>query len=154
MPYHSPHSTLLPFFFFMIPRPPRSTLFPYTTLFRSTPDSAPCRGEINALIDPEGGNSASGVGGAARILDGRTPGERRERRLVAGGRVERDFLTQVERHRVRIWIEDLDIDIHRGLRVRSRPLRIDRAADETPGGGTPHPHPTDRHSVAWTLDLA
>src|SRR5436853_984285 len=25
----------LVFFFFMIPRPPRSTLFPYTTLFRS-----------------------------------------------------------------------------------------------------------------------
>src|SRR3989475_3505290 len=30
------------FFFLMIRRPPRSTLFPYTTLFRSTPpDSAP-----------------------------------------------------------------------------------------------------------------
>src|SRR5207245_10457761 len=28
------HSTSL-FFFLMIPRPPRSTLFPYTTLFRS-----------------------------------------------------------------------------------------------------------------------
>src|SRR5438552_14716426 len=27
---------LLLFFFLMIPRPPRSTLFPYTTLFRST----------------------------------------------------------------------------------------------------------------------
>src|SRR5690242_21169187 len=31
----------------MIPRPPRSTLFPYTTLFRSSPSSAaltsPCR---------------------------------------------------------------------------------------------------------------
>src|SRR5690349_14731828 len=26
-----------PFFFLMIPRPPRSTLFPYTTLFRSCP---------------------------------------------------------------------------------------------------------------------
>src|SRR5436305_7730320 len=26
------------FFFLMIPRPPRSTLFPYTTLFRSTLD--------------------------------------------------------------------------------------------------------------------
>src|SRR3712207_8775602 len=26
------------FFFLMIRRPPRSTLFPYTTLFRSTPD--------------------------------------------------------------------------------------------------------------------
>src|SRR5439155_25785323 len=29
------HSHLLPFFFLMIRRPPRSTLFPYTTLFRS-----------------------------------------------------------------------------------------------------------------------
>src|SRR2546422_3557112 len=29
-----PH--VLPFFFLMIRRPPRSTLFPYTTLFRST----------------------------------------------------------------------------------------------------------------------
>src|SRR3712207_7810807 len=28
------------FFFLMIPRPPRSTLFPYTTLFRSTPCSS------------------------------------------------------------------------------------------------------------------
>src|SRR5690606_41648177 len=28
------------FFFFMIRPPPRSTLFPYTTLFRSTPDSS------------------------------------------------------------------------------------------------------------------
>src|SRR5437867_7914618 len=26
------------FSFFMLPRPPRSTLFPYTTLFRSQPD--------------------------------------------------------------------------------------------------------------------
>src|SRR2546422_1876792 len=37
----SPHSTLLFvffFFFLMIRRPPRSTLFPYTTLFRSHPD--------------------------------------------------------------------------------------------------------------------
>src|SRR6478609_10563191 len=32
--------TLLPFFFFlMIRRPPRSTLFPYTTLFRSSIDA-------------------------------------------------------------------------------------------------------------------
>src|SRR2546429_9664043 len=33
-------TTLLPFFFFlMIRRPPRSTLFPYTTLFRSLLES-------------------------------------------------------------------------------------------------------------------
>src|SRR2546423_10841012 len=34
------------FFFLMIRRPPRSTLFPYTTLFRSAPahrDGRPCR---------------------------------------------------------------------------------------------------------------
>src|SRR5438067_13079849 len=45
------------FFFLMIPRPPRSTLFPYTTLFRSCP-----------LLSTEGrgwragGRSASGRG--------------------------------------------------------------------------------------------
>src|SRR2546429_5802317 len=31
----TPHSSSLYFFFLMIRRPPRSTLFPYTTLFRS-----------------------------------------------------------------------------------------------------------------------
>src|SRR5258707_15453837 len=33
------------FFFLMIRRPPRSTLFPYTTLFRSRPDVARPRGD-------------------------------------------------------------------------------------------------------------
>src|SRR5438552_8232916 len=33
--YPPPIPSLFSFFFFMIPRPPRSTLFPYTTLFRS-----------------------------------------------------------------------------------------------------------------------
>src|SRR5436190_6124773 len=38
MPYiHSSHF----FFFLMIRRPPRSTLFPYTTLFRSHPTRSP-----------------------------------------------------------------------------------------------------------------
>src|SRR5438874_13106816 len=32
--------SILFFFFLMIRRPPRSTLFPYTTLFRSVPDVA------------------------------------------------------------------------------------------------------------------
>src|SRR2546422_2424893 len=34
------NSQLLFFFFLMIRRPPRSTLFPYTTLFRSQPPAA------------------------------------------------------------------------------------------------------------------
>src|SRR5205809_3988874 len=33
---------VLVFFFLMIRRPPRSTLFPYTTLFRSTTSSSAC----------------------------------------------------------------------------------------------------------------
>src|SRR2546429_1638078 len=36
------------FFFLMIRRPPRSTLFPYTTLFRS--DAAPERGERGDIL--------------------------------------------------------------------------------------------------------
>src|SRR3712207_9109526 len=35
MIFASTHATILCFFFLMIRRPPRSTLFPYTTLFRS-----------------------------------------------------------------------------------------------------------------------
>src|SRR5207248_10467182 len=35
-----PYDFVLLFFFLMIRRPPRSTLFPYTTLFRSSPSSA------------------------------------------------------------------------------------------------------------------
>src|SRR5690242_21116931 len=34
----APRCLLLCFFFLMIRRPPRSTLFPYTTLFRSLPE--------------------------------------------------------------------------------------------------------------------
>src|SRR5437867_10101787 len=39
--FNLPHSIFFPLFFLMIPRPPRSTLFPYTTLFRSEHDVGP-----------------------------------------------------------------------------------------------------------------
>src|SRR5689334_24193386 len=42
----------VPFFFLMIRRPPRSTLFPYTTLFRSPGRCcSPCR-EVSTTIAP------------------------------------------------------------------------------------------------------
>src|SRR6266478_1493013 len=42
----TPLATIYVFFFLMIRRPPRSTLFPYTTLFRSPPTPAsPIRGQ-------------------------------------------------------------------------------------------------------------
>src|SRR3989449_11390517 len=53
----------LSFFFLMIRRPPRSTLFPYTTLFRSVDGRA--RGGVGALVDSVGNAVAVGVGGAA-----------------------------------------------------------------------------------------
>src|SRR5258708_18343647 len=46
------HAVLLLFFFLMIRRPPRSTLFPYTTLFRSdrnSADRAGCRIKMKKL---------------------------------------------------------------------------------------------------------
>src|SRR5438445_4172970 len=39
------------FFFLMIRRPPRSTLFPYTTLFRS-PLATPCSGHSSGRLTP------------------------------------------------------------------------------------------------------
>src|SRR6266404_9051317 len=45
---------LLAFFFLMIRRPPRSTLFPYTTLFRSDPAAARSRRRPAALTGRAG----------------------------------------------------------------------------------------------------
>src|SRR3712207_7294136 len=41
------------FFFLMIRRPPRSTLFPYTTLFRSLPGSKLCHDRVFGTHDLE-----------------------------------------------------------------------------------------------------
>src|SRR3712207_7238636 len=57
------------FFFLMIRRPPRSTLFPYTTLFRSFrvvgPDVA--RGERNVSGAERRGVAAPGLAGAEAV---------------------------------------------------------------------------------------
>src|SRR3712207_7500343 len=79
------------FFFLMIRRPPRSTLFPYTTLFRSqAPPPAAGRGGR-----ARGAQAAPARAGRARGRDparARPPGHQRERSLglavAAGGRSE------------------------------------------------------------------
>src|SRR3712207_9366567 len=66
------------FFFLMIRRPPRSTLFPYTTLFRS---HDPRPGEVD--VGPEeAGQEGHGVAdGHAHVGRGRRGGDRKSTRL-------------------------------------------------------------------------
>src|SRR6266540_4932944 len=77
---------LLSFFFFlMIRRPPRSTLFPYTTLFRSP---APCGGVARlADVGQEGARAARlphhrGAGGGAGLDGAQRAGDRGRLRRV------------------------------------------------------------------------
>src|SRR3712207_9575278 len=68
---------MLLFFFLMIRRPPRSTLFPYTTLFRSGRDDDPSRREWRARV--RRGHQPVGLGSLPeRLLRSiRRPSERR-----------------------------------------------------------------------------
>src|SRR5215210_8275669 len=59
--YFSVYFFLYLFFLLMIRRPPRSTLFPYTTLFRSPPDLRVEGAEVGLDDRADGGHGASGV---------------------------------------------------------------------------------------------
>src|SRR3712207_8246313 len=67
------------FFFLMIRRPPRSTLFPYTTLFRSE------RHDEEGRPDREDGLVADAAGGHVALAGG---GDERGHGLVGLGRVD------------------------------------------------------------------
>src|SRR3712207_7431430 len=69
--HHLPHadSYSFLFFFLMIRRPPRSTLFPYTTLFRSIVVNEPSIVAINKV-----NGRIEAVGKDAKEMLGRTPG--------------------------------------------------------------------------------
>src|SRR3989454_12428844 len=76
-----PHSILF-FFFLMIRRPPRSTLFPYTTLFRSPPVhpvSVPLRVDLGPAARRDGRGAppgaAEGVRYGARVVLRRAVGD-------------------------------------------------------------------------------
>src|SRR5260370_30448386 len=81
-----PTSLVLSFFFLMIRRPPRSTLFPYTTLFRSPPHSSP------RCLRPASRRRAHGFrrAGRSRTMGRAQPPPRRSRlRACAPGRRSR-----------------------------------------------------------------
>src|SRR5256884_5817545 len=67
------HSRFFLFFFLMIRRPPRSTLFPYTTLFRSRRNSSPWRASASSFRD-------SGIRGRSTLGVRRRPTFRRRAR--------------------------------------------------------------------------
>src|SRR2546425_12804460 len=64
---------LLVFFFLMIRRPPRSTLFPYTTLFRSQTRAAGAAEEYLRCVPWFGLSSDDGVQNCCRLVVPQTP---------------------------------------------------------------------------------
>src|SRR3712207_7891267 len=65
----------MPFFFLMIRRPPRSTLFPYTTLFRSKWTRRRRWGRAGVGRDAGDAGDGSGGGGVASVVTGHLHGE-------------------------------------------------------------------------------
>src|SRR2546423_14181010 len=60
------------FFFLMIRRPPRSTLFPYTTLFRSKPMPPPATSSIAIHADSSGPVPSDRESASTRATSGRS----------------------------------------------------------------------------------
>src|SRR2546426_7461462 len=94
------------FFFLMIRRPPRSTLFPYTTLFRSDVDAEPAVQRARAR-GPVGG-AAAGRRTTGRRLDRPVPHvpapPPRRRVMPAPARAPR-LLPTLDRYVVREWLK-------------------------------------------------
>src|SRR3712207_6930494 len=77
--FRMPKGHYVVFFFLMIRRPPRSTLFPYTTLFRSTtPRPRPPRGARRSPRRTDGGSAPRSAARARRALP---PADRKSTRL-------------------------------------------------------------------------
>src|SRR5258705_6211008 len=99
------------FFFLMIRRPPRSTLFPYTTLFRSLVVAV--RGKALRRVGAADG-IARAVGGDAGSLRRVEIGERRRAEARADGARSEEHTSELQslRHLVcRLLLEKKKIDI-------------------------------------------
>src|SRR3712207_9235050 len=73
----------IPLFFLMIRRPPRSTLFPYTTLFRS---ELVLLGRGGRLVGRQDGAVAGGLDGADELLGSHDVRVEVDRRPLGGDR--------------------------------------------------------------------
>src|SRR5260221_7325213 len=92
---------LCSFFFLMIRRPPRSTLFPYTTLFRSPqglpllPRRPPAQ---DAGDDPAQGDRDDSRGDPRGVLRFRHLPARQERQPVRAGRRSEEHTSELQSH--------------------------------------------------------
>src|SRR3712207_6634815 len=108
------------FFFLMIRRPPRSTLFPYTTLFRSL-DLRPALGGVGGVVDL-GALAARPAPAAAHLVPD-------DRAALAG------LLVQPAERGERRFLADLPLRALDELVDRDRPALVPRAHGHAEGGG-------------------
>src|SRR2546430_10180799 len=140
MYYTSPPQHFLFFFFLMIRRPPRSTLFPYTTLFRSDvvlEDRASQSGGRRVLVgeieldvvDPDAAQPLEAhlgdVGTHEKASATQGLGPLAEDRAGRGGGLHRQATHELERHAAR-----------RGGERRVADARADGVADEVQNAGS------------------
>src|SRR2546422_262523 len=166
-------SSVFFFFFLMIRRPPRSTLFPYTTLFRSLAVRCSRHGsELGEGVPPRGDGRRDAAAGLASVHGGhrcgrRLPGRRASgpASAAAGGEVEvRDRPHPRGRARPRLRLVPAAVRsqadaVLRGLGSgadlfglpggRVRPVRALRAASGQPRVSLPRPtaRPRRTHPV-------
>src|SRR3989441_12662772 len=111
----------------MIRRPPRSTLFPYTTLFRSVPGPhVTLRAQTEQLGDLERALSNRAVGGEGREEAGAVPETRDHRRLE-----------RLEHREVRKDLDELEgpCDPQAGQAGGSDPAHVAAPEGDGAGGG-------------------
>src|SRR5688572_1707911 len=115
------------FFFLMIRRPPRSTLFPYTTLFRSLDDRLPAELALDAhpvlvraRVGQVGVDDADGVD-----REGRRRAERERRRVVS-----REDGQPVAQQRARLPAGEAGGEQRDAARQPRRVLEDERREDE------------------------
>src|SRR5256886_14457300 len=121
----------------MIRRPPRSTLFPYTTLFRSAEPDPPCAREQRGDRDADDPPGARG-GGARRVRDREAPAARQGR---PPPRDRREHGVSADRDREPALPPDAHDRPPRHLGgPRPRPLLVRAAADDL---APPRVHPPD-----------
>src|SRR3712207_1221350 len=145
---------LVVFFFLMIRRPPRSTLFPYTTLFRSRRASS-CRGVGGAVPGRAGGDDSAALpgdlalgAGAHRAGGGRGPGLRAALGDATGGALQRLRSRGPGRPAAAQWPGGQPAD-------RGGALRLGRAGDGAARGRRALERPQGRHlrSEEHTFEL-